>query len=119
MWRDSGFASRMGRRRKLGEEISLATWQDADFKLALLILCEVGTGDMDLISARGRVGDCERAAAANLEAIVKGFAFGEPVGSEAGTGVVDFEKLDGRAGSIFDGCVDVVGVTAGEAQRES
>ena len=99
-------------------EFSLAAGQEHDFELALLALGEGGAGDLDLAAIGGRVLDVERAAAAYLEAIVEGRTGGEAIGPEAGVGVIDFKKLDGSAGAVFDGGVDVVGVAGGEVENE-
>ena len=82
--------------------------------MALLALLECWAGDLSLVAIEGRVLDGEWAAAAHLEAIVEGGSAVEMIEAEAGAGVVDFEELDGCAGAVLDGGVDVVGVTAGE-----
>ena len=97
-------------------EFGLAAGQEHDFELALLALGESGAGDLDLL-AIGVCRELERAAAADLEAIVEGRAGGELVDAEAGAGVIDFKELDGSAGAVLDGGVDVVGVAGGGGEQ--
>ena len=94
----------------MGVEFGLGAGEQNDIELALLALDKGGTGDLDLAAVGGDVFDFERAAAADLEAVVEDCAGCKLIDSEAGTGVIDFKKLDGRAGAVFDGRVDVVGV---------
>ena len=91
-------------------EFGLGVRQKDDFKLALLALDQRWAGDMDLFFVSAGVGDLERAAAADLKAIVEDGTGGYTVGAKAGVGVVDLEELNVSAGTIHDGRVDVVGV---------
>ncbi len=97
----------------MGKKIGFAAGQEHDFELALLALGKHGTGDLDLFPIGGSVGELERTAAADLEAIVKYRAVCERVDAKAGLGVIDLDELDGSAGAVLDGGVDVVGVAGG------
>lgn len=102
---------------ELRTEFALAAGQKYDLELSLLALGEGGTRDLDLFPIGGSVGKLERAAAANLEAIVEGRAVCETVDAETGAGVIEFEELDRRTGAVLDGCVDVVGVAGAEHEN--
>jgi hypothetical protein len=97
-------------------ELDLGTRQEHDLQLALLALGKSWTGDMDLQAVGGCVLDSERAFAANLEAIMENGIGSELVGAKAGAGVVHFKKLNGCAGAIFDGRIDVVGMAGGDKE---
>ena len=71
---------------------------------------------MNLMPCRIGVLDGERAAAANLKAIVKYGSGIEPIVAKTGAGVVNLKELDWSAGSVFDGGIDVVGVASGDKQ---
>ena len=100
---------------ELRMEFGLGAGQEHDLKLALLALSEGGTCDLKLFPVGRCVGKLEQAAATDLEAIVKGRAAGKRVDAETGAGVIDFEKLDGRAGAVLDGGVNVEGVACKSA----
>ena len=53
-------------------ELSLACGQEDDFELALLALGERGTGDLNLVLVRTRVGDFDWSTVADLKTIVVG-----------------------------------------------
>ncbi len=112
--RDEGIGSEIW--GELRMEFGLAAGQEHDFELALLALGEGGTRHLDLFPIGRCVGKLERAAAADLEAIVEGCAGGEAIDPEAGVGVIEFEELDGSAGAVLDGGVDVVGVARGSSK---
>ena len=62
--------------------------------------------------------DLDRAAAANLEAVVHRAANGERVGSKAGGGVIHFEFVNRLPGLIFDIGIDPVALAASGYERE-
>jgi len=94
-------------------KLGFAAGEQDDLQRALLTFCYCGAVDLHLVAFRGCVLNFERAAAAQLNAVVEDRACVELVGSEAGAGIVDFEQLNGRSGAVFDGGVHVVGVAAG------
>jgi len=98
-------------------ELDFTGGEKNDLELALLGLDERGSGDLDLLSVCACVGDFERAAAANLEAVVVDRSRGDAVDAKAGARVVDFEELNVGAGAVLDGGVDVVGVAGGCSEQ--
>ena len=104
--------------RELGMELGLVAGQKDDLQLALLALIERGTADFCLLSAGIGVLKRERPAAAHLKAIVEDGSGVEMIDAKAGARVVDFKNLDGAAGFVLDGGVDVKGVAGGEGQKE-
>ena len=69
---------------------------------------------MRLGTCGGSVGECERSAALNLDAVVKDGAGSKGFFSETGAGVVNFEELDGGAGLVLDRDLHVGGAAGGE-----
>ena len=95
-------------------KVGFAAGLEDDFKLALLALYQHWARDLDRVAICCCVRDFELAAAVDLKPIVEVGAGGERVVAEGGAGVFDLKQLDGRAGAIFDGCIDVVGMAARE-----
>lgn len=71
-------------------ELCFAGGEKNDFELALLALGQSGSVDLDLLGVCACVSDFERAAAADLEAVVEDRSGGDVVSAEAGAGVVNF-----------------------------
>jgi hypothetical protein len=99
------------------EEFSFACWFEEDLEGSFLQLVDFGAvnGGFDLMARAGPVVHFEGATAQYLHAIVDDLANRELVGSEAGTGVLDFKEFERLAGAILDGCFNVVGVAGGES----
>lgn len=92
------------------DKVCFADGQEHDLQLTLLALDESGAGDLDLMVLRRGVFDFERTAAANLYAIAVDGAGIETIDAETCAGIIDLQKLDGRARPVLDGGVDMVGV---------
>ena len=97
-------------------EFGFAAGLKNDLERPLLPFRECGARDLDRLAVCRGVLHLELATAADLKPVLKIGAGGQGVGAEAGAGIVHFEKLDGRAGAIFDGGVDVVGVAGGKEE---
>lgn len=97
-------------------EVRFAGREQHNLQLAMLRLNESGPVDVNLAPCRIGVLDGERAAAADLKAVMKDGSGIEPVVAEAGAGIVDFKKLYRSAGAVFDRGIDVIGAASGDAK---
>ena len=115
--RISGFSWCVLGRSELHLKRGLGVGQEDDLQLTVLALDEGGAGDVRRATVGIGVLDGEWTAAAYLEAVVECGAGLEAIGAEAGAGVVDFKKLDRRAGAVLEGGVDVIRATATQRQN--
>lgn len=83
-------------------------------QLPLLVFGKSRASCLDQVAARPGELDFERTAAEDLKPVMKDGTGSKTIGAKTGAGIVDLEKLNVCASAIFDGCVDVVGVAAGE-----
>lgn len=93
-------------------ELDFASGEQHDLQPALLILMEFRTCELHLVIAGCSVLHFEGTAAAKLNPVMEIGSAADNIGSETGAGIVDFEKLSRRAGAIFHGDRDVIGMTA-------
>jgi len=97
-------------------KLGFIAWQEDNAELALLLFNKGGAGDEDFGPVAGRVSQGERAAAADLNAIVEIGAGSNRVSAKAGAGIVDFDESNSGAGAVFNGDVDVMRVAGGQAE---
>ena len=98
-------------------KLHLIPWQKHDFKIPLLALAKDGAGDPHLVLIANCVLYLDRAAALNLDAIVKNRARSKTVCSKTRAWIIDLEEPNGRAAVIFDRSFNVIGVAACSEQQ--
>ena len=80
---------------------------DGDLEGALVAFLEVWTFRFFVAEGGSGVGEGDVASAEDLEAVVEVCAGSEALGAEAGTGVIEFEEIDGLGGAVADRGGDV------------
>jgi hypothetical protein len=103
---------------QLGIKRSFSLRQQHNFQLALLMLEDFRAGYLaHLVAAAFGILHFDGAAAADLEAIVKIGAGGERIRSKTGARIIDFQKIDCRAGSILDGRFDLIRMASAQNSK--
>ena len=87
-------------------------WDDGDGQCAFGSFLEEWAFEGLLLVRGVGVDELHSAFAENFEAIVKVGSGSEGLGPEAGTGVVDFDELDGLRGAVLNGRDDEGGTTS-------
>lgn len=103
---------------QLRKKLRFSAGLQHDLQLAFLILMQIRTGELHLVLAGSRVLDFEGTAAAELNPVMKIGAAADKICPETGAGIVDFEKFNRSAGSIFHGDGHLVGVAACEGEKK-
>ena len=94
-------------------KLGLTSRKQDNLDLALLGLGQRGSLNLYLLAAALCVLHFERAPAAQLDAIVEELARRQAIGPKTGAGIIDLQQVNGFAGPVFDGHIDVSRVTAG------
>src|SRR5882757_7802847 len=102
-----------------GTKLGLICCGKDDLKRALLTFVEDRASLMVLSEGAVAEGDLDRAAALQFEAVVERCSGLQGLCTKAGAGVVHLYDAEWCSAVIGDGGFDVLGVAAGECERES